>query len=252
MEKYGFVYIWYDRRHKRYYVGAHWGREDDGYVCSSPWMKNAYDKRPGDFKRRIIKRVYSSKKNTFIEEQRYLNMIRPDEIKSPDNKYCRYYNLRTKNSKYWHLDESTARSVKEKISNTLKTKHKEDLEFRSKYLQSVENRDKSFLTPEFISKRIERIKEGWAVSSPPEDRYVRAERGSDLDKQRKRTGHKRYLESRTPEQIEFIKQRVATGKQGKIQHTCAGMLWWNNGTINKRSTIIPGPEWIPGRIPRKH
>ena len=35
MEKYGFVYIWFDRKHKRYYIGCHWGHEDDGYVCSS-------------------------------------------------------------------------------------------------------------------------------------------------------------------------------------------------------------------------
>ena len=23
-EKYGFVYIWHDRKHKRYYIGSHW------------------------------------------------------------------------------------------------------------------------------------------------------------------------------------------------------------------------------------
>ena len=39
MEKYGFVYIWYDRKHKRYYIGCRWGTENDGYICSSSWMK---------------------------------------------------------------------------------------------------------------------------------------------------------------------------------------------------------------------
>lgn len=29
-EKYGFVYIWRDRKYNRYYIGCHWGREDDG------------------------------------------------------------------------------------------------------------------------------------------------------------------------------------------------------------------------------
>lgn len=33
--KYGFVYLWFDRKHKRYYVGCHWGTTEDGYVCSS-------------------------------------------------------------------------------------------------------------------------------------------------------------------------------------------------------------------------
>ena len=35
--KYGFVYIWYDRKHHRYYIGCHWGTIDDGYICSSNW-----------------------------------------------------------------------------------------------------------------------------------------------------------------------------------------------------------------------
>ena len=55
MEKYGFVYIWFDKKHRRYYVGCHWGNEYDGYVCSSSWMNQAYRIRPQDFKRRIIK-----------------------------------------------------------------------------------------------------------------------------------------------------------------------------------------------------
>ena len=44
MEKYGFVYIWYDRKHKRYYIGSHWGSEDDGYICSSTHMNHAFNR----------------------------------------------------------------------------------------------------------------------------------------------------------------------------------------------------------------
>lgn len=245
-EKYGFVYIWHDCKHKRYYIGCHWGREDDGYICSSSWMKQAYSHRPNDFRRRIISRVYTNRNELHEREFHFLSMIKTHELGK------KYYNVRNHHFSHWLTDDKKNISVREKISNTLKTKHKEDSEFREKYLQSVENRDKSFLTPEFISKRTEKIKEGWAASSPPEGRYVKAERGSDLDKQRKRAGHKRYLENRTPEQVEEIKRRVAAGKHGKIQHTCAGMSWWNDGTINKRSTIVPGPEWVSGRIPRKH
>lgn len=65
MEKYGFVYIWYDRKHKRYYIGAHWGHENDGYVCSSSWMKKAYKNRPEDFKRKILKKHILSRHNMF-------------------------------------------------------------------------------------------------------------------------------------------------------------------------------------------
>lgn len=39
MSKYGFVYIWFDRKHHRFYIGCHWGHEEDGYICSSNWMR---------------------------------------------------------------------------------------------------------------------------------------------------------------------------------------------------------------------
>ena len=42
MEKYGFVYIWYDKKRKMYYIGSHWGTDDDGYICSSNRMRDAY------------------------------------------------------------------------------------------------------------------------------------------------------------------------------------------------------------------
>jgi hypothetical protein len=60
-QKYGIVYLWFDRKKKRYYLGAHWGTENDGYVCSSKWMKSAYKRRHQDFKRRILERNITTK-----------------------------------------------------------------------------------------------------------------------------------------------------------------------------------------------
>lgn len=74
-ETYGFVYIWRDRKHRRFYIGCHWGKEDDGYVCSSSWMKKAYKYRPGDFKRRILSRVYTNRADLLKEEFRWFLMI---------------------------------------------------------------------------------------------------------------------------------------------------------------------------------
>lgn len=94
MEKYGFVYIWYDRKHKRYYLGAHWGTEDDGYICSSSWMKRAYMLRPEDFKklngslnRRILSKIYTNKKDLHEEEYKWLRLIKSEELGK------KYYNL---------------------------------------------------------------------------------------------------------------------------------------------------------------
>lgn len=106
----GFVYLWRDRKHKRYYVGCHWGFEDDGYICSSTWMRNSLKRRPEDFKRRILKRNIECRTQLFEEELRYLQMIKATEIKT------RYYNLHITNNGHWLSDPNRVKTIGEKIS----------------------------------------------------------------------------------------------------------------------------------------
>lgn len=108
-EKYGFVYLWFDRKHKRYYVGCHWGTTDDGYICSSRWMRKSYNRRPEDFKRRILKSGLT-REGMYIEEQRYFDMIKPEQIKE------RYYNLCLKSKNIWHKYGDQVLTVGKKIS----------------------------------------------------------------------------------------------------------------------------------------
>jgi hypothetical protein len=84
----GFVYIWYDRLRKLYYIGSHKGGVNDRYICSSSRMLKAYKKRPHDFKRRIIK--YTN--NIIEEEQKYLDMIKCEELLY--GKKPKYYNVK--------------------------------------------------------------------------------------------------------------------------------------------------------------
>ena len=88
MDKHGFVYIWRDRKYNRYYVGYHWGIENDKYICSSTWMRNSYNRRPEDFKRRILVNHIPTKAETIAEEHRWLQMMKKEELGN------RYYNFR--------------------------------------------------------------------------------------------------------------------------------------------------------------
>ena len=76
MEKYGFVYIWFDRKHKRYYIGCHWGTENDGYICSSNWMRDAYNRRPNDFKRKILTTNITDRSIMFEKEHEWFSLIK--------------------------------------------------------------------------------------------------------------------------------------------------------------------------------
>lgn len=95
MEKYGFVYIWYDRKRKMYYIGCHWGYEWDSYICSSTRMRNTYNRRPEDFRRRVIKSNITSRLETLEEEFRWLSMIPSDQLGR------KYYNHSKKHFGHW-------------------------------------------------------------------------------------------------------------------------------------------------------
>jgi hypothetical protein len=112
-KKYGFIYLWYDRKHKRYYIGAHFGTIDDGYICSSKWMRDAYRYRPHDFKRRIIETGFETTRKMFESEDKWLSMIKEEELGK------RYYNLR-KNWQHWSMDSNITFSVREKVSRANK------------------------------------------------------------------------------------------------------------------------------------
>jgi len=144
--KYGFVYIWFDKKHKRYYIGSHWGPEDDGYICSSKWMKQAYSHRPCDFKRKILTRVYTNKKDLLIEENLWLSMIKPEEIK------IRYYNLRTTEFGHWSADRDLETTTKQRISEKTKEAMQRP-EARENYLKAIANRDNGSSRPEVRKKR---------------------------------------------------------------------------------------------------
>lgn len=120
-EKYGFVYIWRDRKHKRYYIGSHWGTIDDGYICSSDWMYKSHKRRPEDFKRRIISYVYTNRKDLLLEEEKWLSMIKDEELATKNStvekrKLVRYYNFTKVNKNPWHSTEQGIKIIGEKIS----------------------------------------------------------------------------------------------------------------------------------------
>jgi hypothetical protein len=106
----GFVYIWRDRKHNRFYIGSHWGSENDSYICSSTWMRNSRKRRPQDFKRRILARVASSRLDLLMEEQRWIYMIQDDEFGK------KYYNLAKGVRVPWHTYDEDRRTVGQKIS----------------------------------------------------------------------------------------------------------------------------------------
>ena len=77
----GFVYIWFDRKRKLFYVGSHMGNPDDGYVGSNVRLMRAYKARPETFRRRILE-MYTDIANKELREREgvWLSKIKPEEL----------------------------------------------------------------------------------------------------------------------------------------------------------------------------
>ena len=113
-EKYGFVYVWYDSWRKMFYVGSHWGTEDDGYICSSNRMRDAYRRRPEDFKRRVVFRTNESRQTLLDEEFKWLGLISENDLGK------KYYNLEKRKFGHWTTCETKRLRIGEKISKATK------------------------------------------------------------------------------------------------------------------------------------
>lgn len=207
MEKYGFVYIWYDVKRKMYYVGCHWGHEDDGYICSSKWMRDAYRYRSKDFKRRIIGRVYSSREDLLVEEYRFLSMINNEELGK------KYYNLRNHHFNHWLTIEQEAVSIKKKISNSVKKLHKDPV-YRARYEQMLTTRDCRSSDPEVREKRRQSMIVVMAKKFPVEERIRRVTAGTPERTEQLRQQSLNMWAARSPEERAAIIEKGTAKTRG--------------------------------------
>lgn len=217
MEKYGFVYIWFDRKHKRYYIGSHWGTENDGYVCSSSWMMQAYKLRPEDFKRRILSRIYEGKKNLLEEEYKWLSLMSDEEISSK-----KYYN-RTKHKNGHWMAEDYEKDVRKRISqNTKEAMQRPDV--REKYLEGLKTRDCRSSDIVVREKRRQSMINTMAEKFPEENRWKklspeeRTQYYSDKAKKNwTKPGHREKVGAKISQSLKGVKNRL--GHKNTDEHT---------------------------------
>jgi predicted adenine nucleotide alpha hydrolase (AANH) superfamily ATPase len=109
-------------------------------------MKLAKRRRPQDFKRRILKTGIATRKETYEEEQRWLQLIKESEIKT------RYYNLNIRNNEIWLKYDENVKEISEKISINTK-KAMQSPEVRKNYLKGLKKRNTKSSDPEVREKR---------------------------------------------------------------------------------------------------
>lgn len=112
-------------------------------------MRDAYKRRPQDFKRRVIKRI-NIREKLFEMEDYYLNMIKPEEFGK------RYYNLQ-KHWRHWSEKEQSRLSIGQKIS--LSPNRRENISKANKGKKRTEEQKEKYSTHS-IKVQKERIENG--------------------------------------------------------------------------------------------
>jgi hypothetical protein len=248
MEKYGFIYLWYDKKRKMYYIGCHWGREDDGYICSSKWMRDAYRYRPQDFKRRVIQKKIE-RKILFEEEHRWLQMIEDAEMG------VRYYNLTKKHFGHWSNIENSNKTVREKLSDASKRLHQDPV-YKEKYIEGRKKLPPQ--TQDQIAKRAA-SNTGKKRTEETKQKISEAHKGKvmgPLSKEHRQKvsdslkGNKNPFFGKThdPELKKRMSEKASLTMRGKRPANIPTGFWWNNGEINKRSKTCPEGNWTKGKV----
>lgn len=249
MEKEGFIYIWFDKKRRMYYIGCHWGTCDDGYICSSKWMRDAYRYRKQDFRRRIIQR--NIPKDLLLEvEYKWLQLINDKDIG------IKYYNLSKKHFGHWHINDQTRKSVRQKLSEAAKNLHN-DPTYREKYETGMKNRPPQ--TAEQIKKRA-KANTGKKRTEETKRKISESNKGKIMgplsDEHRRKVseslkGEKNpfYGKKHDPELKKQMNIKTSATMKGRPPNNAEwtkGTLWWNNGVINRRYKDHPGEGWMRG------
>jgi hypothetical protein len=213
MERYGFVYIWFDRKHKRYYIGSHWGTEDDGYICSSRWMRKAYKRRPEDFKRRIISKVFTDRKELLNKEFEWLSLIEDAQLK------YKYYNATKHKNGHW-VAEDYEKNIRKRISQKTKEAMQRP-EIKQKYQEGLKSRDNRSSDIEVREKRRQSMIKTMAEKFPEEDRKKYLPNDSQEYRNLLSEKSKQLWFNRTEEQLLDVGSKISAslkGKQNRLGH----------------------------------
>lgn len=161
MNYFGFVYLWLDKKTKKYYIGSHLGSIDDGYPGGGTLFRRAFKKRPNDFKRRIIYYHTNTNRQELydIEEEILVKYVKFEELGK------RYYNLKRKGL---GQDPEVARQIaleKSKNGNHPASNPKVKEKLRQATLKQIEEGRNAFVGP---TMNAQLLSEGRHTSQRPE------------------------------------------------------------------------------------
>jgi hypothetical protein len=189
-----FVYCWTDKKTNMLYVGSHRGSTEDGYICSSKYMLEEYNKRPQDFSRQIVASGALSDMRTF--ETKLLQAFNVKEDES-------FYNRHQNDGLYfdgWKTGEMTSEHRKKlseaKIGKPISEEHKTKLHEGRRNSKNSDAHKKALIESRKGSKHSEESKRKMSEKkrSNPERFEISRKAGIESAKKRPADYNKRQSE----------------------------------------------------------
>ena len=143
-----FIYIWYDLKTNKKYIGSHIGSIDDGYKFSGLNIRKEYAMRQNDFKREILSyRLIETQKQIREIEEQYLilnDVENNDEFYNRTNKAYGGYHKKSVDERLLDIDENGLNAFERAAIKMVKTRKKNNSyetakikEFKTKNLNTI-------------------------------------------------------------------------------------------------------------------
>lgn len=201
-------------------------------------MRDAYRRRPQDFKRRVVC-IVTNKKKLVIEEQRWLDMIKPEECG------IRYYNKTLK---------STTPSMRGR-KHSEKTKQKMSLAQKGKVVSEnqkvlISNSLKEHFSNEDVRKKqSDKIKTAWRENRKVFLEGIKKGSNSRVGKERPKEVKEKISKSHLgKKKSEETRQRMADSHKGKKHHSQEHLDELSKRMIGNKFASVPRSEKFKKRV----
>lgn len=204
-----FVYVWTDHAKCMLYVGVHKGRVDDGYVCSSKYMKPEYYCRPSDFTRQIVAEgLYEDMRRLEVAILKSINAKKDPHFYNRTNGEGDFYNP----GGHTFTEETRSLMSKKKIGNTNASGQRTEESKRRMSISSARKGNPGTFKDKRHSEESKRKMSDFAKSDP--NRTITASKGGKAAALMRRSDPK-YFEEYKKRQSDQMKRVWEERKKSK-------------------------------------
>ena len=215
-----FLYIWHDNATGKKYIGSHKGSIEDGYVCSSKYMMEEYNKRPQDFSRQIIAEgKFENIRKLESAILKSVNAALDEQFYNKSNNDGNFYfeGWKSENITEEHRKNMSI-AAKKRLVNGITKEHAEKLHAGRRASKNSPEHAAAVIASRVGSKHSEEAKKKMSEKkiANPNTKKIASNAGSTSAKKRKESGYYQSEEYKKKMKAGWEKRRAKKEKEGLV------------------------------------